>query len=64
MTRLRQLLRKNKITLIVNLRNNDSQLAQMAEQDGADALMVSELERADEVYSNVSLPVGINLKTD
>ena len=63
-TKLRRLLHNNPITLIVSLWENDPQLAKLAEDSGADALMLNELEKADLVCKNVRIPTGISLKTD
>lgn len=62
MTRLQKLLHKNPISLIVELGENDPILAETAASAGADALLLNNLENADQVYSRVSIPVGISLK--
>ncbi|OGC30407.1 hypothetical protein A2232_01830 [candidate division WOR-1 bacterium RIFOXYA2_FULL_46_56] len=52
------------MTLIVQLWETNPQLAEIAEQNGADAILVNGLEGADEILGRVSIPVGVNLNPD
>ncbi|KAF0134667.1 MAG: hypothetical protein FD145_498 [Candidatus Saganbacteria bacterium] len=59
MSRLLDLLGKNKMTLIVELPENTIEMAKAAEQFGADALIVTE--HIPELVNSVEIPVGIDI---
>lgn len=64
MTKLRRLLKKNQITLIVELEYNDPNLAELAQRHGADAVLLDSIEGSNQVLNKLWIPVGLNLKND
>jgi hypothetical protein len=61
MSKLLKLLKDKKLTLIVELPENRVELAQEAEREGADALLVRQDYAPEEVLGAVKIPVGVDL---
>lgn len=61
MSKLLKQLKEKKVTLIVELPSNDLPLAQAAIEAGADALIVKDHEKANEILKGVEVPVGVDL---
>lgn len=64
MTKLKRLLKKNKITLIVELLYNDPDLAELVQRLGADAILLDSLDGSDRVLNKLWIPAGLNLGSD
>ncbi|NQU16675.1 MAG: hypothetical protein HQ564_01310 [Candidatus Saganbacteria bacterium] len=62
MSKLRRLLHNNPISLIVNLWENNPESAKLAENAGADALMINDLDNAEQICKSVKIPTGIVLR--
>jgi len=63
MSRLLDVLSKNKFSLIVYLPENKPALAKLVEKLGADALLVKNDEMADLIVKAVRIPVGVDVET-
>ena len=61
MSKLLKQLKEKKVTLIVELPENDLALAQAAIEAGADALIIKDREKANEILQGVKVPVGVDL---
>ena len=64
MSKLLGLLKKNKMTLIVQLPNNDLEMARAAVAAGADALVVCPGVNGEEILNEVKVPVGLDLSLE
>ena len=63
MSKLLEMLSKNKMTLIVQLPENDLEMARAAEAAGADALAINRGENQAEILKEAKIPVGIDLSS-
>ncbi len=61
MSRLLELLKTKKMTLIVQLPENTREMAEAAEQAGADAIVVRDGEDAADIIKTVKIPVGVDI---
>lgn len=61
MSKLLQLLKKNPLTLIVHLPENNVEMAIAAEKAGADALLITHGDNEEEILKAVSIPVGLDV---
>jgi hypothetical protein len=64
MSKLLEMMSKKKMTLIVQLPENDIEMAKAAEAAGADALVVNKGEKQSEIMKEVKIPVGIDLSLE
>jgi len=61
MSKLLKLLKEKKLSLIVELPENRVELAQEAEREGADALLVKQDYAPEDLLGAVKIPVGVDL---
>lgn len=64
MSKLLNLLKKNKMTLIVQLAENTPDAARAAEAGGAEALLIEKSERQEEILKAVKIPIGLGLSQE
>jgi len=64
MSKLLNLLKKNKMTLIVQLAEDTVDAARAAEAGGAEALLIEKSEKQEEILKAVKIPVGLDLSQE
>lgn len=64
MSKLLNLLKKNKMTLIVQLAENTPDAARAAEAGGAEALLIEKSEKQEEILKAVKIPIGLDLSQE